>query len=82
MVFFFHLKNHENTVILQLVRLLSVLKEAYSLLIEHLTLNWVFKFFPYVLRGISYSLLEVLQAKGKVCIFYRVFKYYVSHLYL
>lgn len=46
MVFFFHLKNHENTVILQLVSLLSVLKEAYSLLIEHLTLNWVLKFFP------------------------------------
>lgn len=67
---------------LQLVRLLSILKEAYSLLIEHLTLNWVFKFFPCVLRGINYSLLEVLQAKGKVYIFYGVFKYYMSHLYL
>lgn len=77
MVFSFHLKKNKNTVILQLVRLLSILKE--TLFIEHLTLNWAFNFFP-ILRGINYSLLEVLQAKAKVYIFYGVFEFFVSHL--
>lgn len=75
MVFSFHLK--KKIVILQLVRLLSILKE--TLFIEHLTLNWAFNFFP-ILRGINYSLLEVLQAKAKVYIFYGVFEFFVSHL--